>query len=210
MCRYSTALDLAKFLKFLLHPDEELLSETAIREWIRPTTLFPDASNPASVWGGFALPWELQPLTTTDNQSTTLITKGGALGTYLSNIAFHPDSQLSVAMLTSVINATSNVNYPANITSEILQGLIPAVQSIHSKLISSVYSGVYACKRSQEPMVSLNLANVTFQVLGGSITVPAMAPGKALVVDLNITILENGVEASVTGSASLVLKSATE
>ncbi|KAG0559192.1 hypothetical protein KC19_10G085700 [Ceratodon purpureus] len=210
---YSTALDLAKFLKFLLKPDEKLLSETAIREWTKPTTLFPDTSDPTNIWNGFAMPWELVSLTTTDNQSTTLITKGGAVGTYLSIIALHPDSQLGVSVLTSSPNTTlglNGVSYPSVISSAILQDLIPAVQSIHSKLISSLYSGVYTCKRSQDPMVSPSFANVTYQVLGGSINVTAMAPGKALVADWNITVLQNGVEAHLNYSASLVLKSAAE
>jgi CubicO group peptidase (beta-lactamase class C family) len=204
---YSTAMDLAKFLMFLLNPVKELLSATAVREWTKPTTVFPDAVKEGSALSGFALPWEFRPLTMTNNQTTNVITKNGGLGTYLSDIAFHPDSQLGVVVLSSK-NTTAQDTYPGpgTISSQILEGLIPAVESIHSKLISSMYSGVYTCKRSDAPMVIPNGSNVTVQVLGGNISVPAMAPGNALEAVWNIAVSVNGVEVPVVGTTPLVLK----
>jgi len=194
-------MDLAKFLMFLLSPVKELLSATAVSEWTKPTTIFPALN-------GFALPWELRPLLMTNNQSTTVTTKNGQLGTYRSDIAFHPDSQLGVVVLSSK-NTTAQDNYPGpgTISNQILKDLIPAVESIHSKFISGMYSGVYTCKRS-EPVVSPNGSNVTLQVLAGNISVPAMAPGKALLAVWNLTVAVSGVEVPLFGTTVLVLKPA--
>lgn len=194
-------MDLAKFLMFLLNPVKKLLSATAVREWTKPTTILPALN-------GYALPWELRPLFMTNNQTTTVTTKNGGLGTYLSDIAFHPDSQLGVVVLSSK-NTTAQDNYPgpSAISSQILRGLIPVVDSIHSKFISGMYSGVYTCNRSQ-PIVSPNGSNVTVQMLGGNINVPAMAPGKSLLAVWNITVAVSGVEVPVLGTTVLVLKPA--
>ena len=198
--RYSTAHDLAKFLKFLLNPNPALLTATAIREWTHPTTIFSATST-----SGYALPWELQELTTSDNESTTLITKAGDVGSYHSEIAFHPGSQLAVAVLTSADNASSD-SVLATVLAPILRDLIPEVESVHSKIVSSIFAGDYLCKRSAAAMASVNDEGVTFRVLGGMISLAAMKPGKAMVARMNVSVDENGVAGRLAGTGSLVMR----
>lgn len=119
-------------------------------------------------------------------------------------IAFHPGSQLAVAVLTSAENASS-LSVRQTVMAPVLRDLIPEVESVHSKIVSSIFTGDYLCKRSAA-MASVNVEGVTFRVMGGMISVAAMKPGKAMVATMNVSVAENGVAGRIAGTGSLVMR----
>ena len=210
-CRYSTALDLAKFLKFMVKPNTDLLSASSIREWTQSATFLPDKAD--SPFGtippfgfGFAMPWELFSVTASGTAlPTPLVTKNGGVGTYISYVAFHPATELGAVVLISDSNpqfANGNTTFAFDVLSEIFDDLIPEVSSTNSEILSSLYSGTYTCERANPVLVQ----NVTLQVVGGSVTVATTMPDYGLIAAVNLSLLVDGVSQPQVFSSSLVLK----
>lgn len=216
--RYSTASDLAKFLKFLINPTPAgLLSPSVIREWTRTATIFPNATPPV----GFALPWETLTIRTTNTTSTTIIFKSGGLGSYSTLIAFDPATELGVAA--TISDTTPTDTLPADtLALKALTDLMPVVSSLNSELIASLYTGTYNCNQS-EPILSKyrhvafpvsvgdNDVNKTLVVeTGSSVTITAVPETTSLAAALNVSLVVDGVARPQVFEASLLLKRGDE
>lgn len=199
-CRYSTAIDMSKYVKFLMKPDTRFLSQASVSEWIHVNTLFPDNKG-----AGFALPWELDPITTSSNTTSILITKGGLVGTYETFIAFHPDTEVGIVVLTSY--GPNTTQDPVTLGTSILADFIPVVEAANFAIISPSYTGVYICEHTA-PIVSPDL-NATVEVLHGRIEVTGSA-SQGLRAFVNVTSKEGGTATSQVFQAFLLLKNGTD
>ena len=98
----STARDLAQWVRFQLAAGaidgKRLLSEEALKETWKPHSLVPDSAedNPESVMSAYGLGWRVQ-----DYRGKRLVSHGGALNYYRAQVAFLPDLNAGVVVLTN-------------------------------------------------------------------------------------------------------------
>lgn len=196
---YSTADDLAKYLKFLINAEPPLISENSIREWTSPATIFTDQM------GGYSFPWELEKLY--ENSTDFLITKSGNINSYLSRLVFDPPTQLGVVVLT-VIESGISSGSPEELADIIIRTSIPAVQSVNREMLADMYAGDYSCPRSRS-FASPTL-NSSVQVKTGTISV-SVSPTVGLLADVDISFSNAGEPTTkVGGTWALLLKNGTE
>ncbi|KAL3687400.1 hypothetical protein R1sor_013709 [Riccia sorocarpa] len=193
---YSTVDDLAKYMKFLLSGSPALVSKSSIREWFRPTRTFADGK------GAYGMPWELRKL---ENHTDFIIAKGGNINGYLTQLALYPPMDLGIAI--TAVYTLPFLPGPDRLADDFFKVLIPGIQEINQEVLAESYAGVYNCNRTKA--IRSPTANVTFQVLAGSITVEVNATF-GLVATLDVDLTTDGVRSPATGVVSLLLKDAAE
>lgn len=195
-CRYSTVEDLGRYLQFLITGQPALISESSIREWISPATVFNDGK------AGYAFPWELRKL---PDFTEMVVSKSGDIYSYRSHIAFDPPNQVGVAVLTVFEPGTTSSSDAFADT--VFMPLVKTVQNVNAEFISSFYAGLYTCtyqKYTYSPTLDFKT-----QVLWGTVNV-SVDPSLGILADAKIAIMNDKVPVGVNSTWSLLLKNATE
>ena len=179
---YSSTSDMLKFGKAILR--HKLLSPVATNKWLQPTSF---TSSRGHVLGA---PWEIQRADrlAPNGRVVDVYTKAGDLGLYHSMFALIPEYDLVVSVMTAGPEVSSQFFVQANLVSQTLKAVVPALEAVAKKDAEKNLVGSYKDETSNSSVVleiddgpGLVLANWTvrgFDVLANFLGYSAIAPSK--------------------------------
>ncbi|KAL2629363.1 hypothetical protein R1flu_014049 [Riccia fluitans] len=193
---YSTAEDLGKYLQFLITGKPALISQSSIREWVSPATIFNDGK------AGYAFPWELLQI---PDFIEMVVSKSGDMYTYRSHITFDLSSRVGVAVVGSYEPGTSSS--PVDLADTVFIPVVKTVQSVNAEFLAAKYAGTYTSsitKYTKSPTFEYKV-----RILFGTIKVYVNS-SLGLLADAQIALMNDVFPVSVNSTWSLLLKNATE
>ncbi|KAL3687399.1 hypothetical protein R1sor_013708 [Riccia sorocarpa] len=193
---YSTAEDLGKYLQFLITGEPALISQTSIREWVSPATLFNDGQ------AGYAFPWELRQI---PDFIEMVVSKSGDMFTYRSHISFDKSSGVGVAVLGSYEPGTSSS--PIDLADRVFVPVVKTVESVNAQFLEAKYGGTYSCGFSA--YTKSTTFDYKVRVIAGTIRVYVNS-SLGLLADAEIALVNDVVPVVVNTTWSLLLKNASE
>ncbi|KAF4943426.1 hypothetical protein FGADI_13415 [Fusarium gaditjirri] len=134
---YSSIADLRRIGQSIL--TYEMLSPSQTRRWMKPLSFTAD---PEVAVGA---PWEIARVTSTNNRTSWMYTKGGQLGMYNSLMALLPDWGVGLTVLAAGTGASGVVGMvPGAIASK----LVPALEQAAKRQARQNYNGRYGDERN--------------------------------------------------------------
>ncbi|KAK0728886.1 beta-lactamase [Lasiosphaeria miniovina] len=144
---YSNTADMLKFGTALLKYD--LLGEAKTRKWLKPHVFTSSA-------GQFlGAPWEIErsDRLTSDGRLVEIYTKAGDLGLYHSMFALVPDYDLVISVMTAGPEASAAFFFSANIVSQVLKAIVPAVDQASRNVAKANFVGTYSDSSTNSTVV---------------------------------------------------------
>ena len=139
---YSTTSDMLKFGNAIL--TNKLLPAHETRKWLKPHVF---TSSAGQFMGA---PWEIQRSETLapSGRLVEIYTKAGDLGLYHSMFALVPDYGLVVSVLTAGKEATDEFSFCANLVSQVLKLVVPALDAAARDSAKEKFAGRYEDAKS--------------------------------------------------------------